>query len=80
VVSKHVEKVVFAEHGIAATTILDVSATTNGLPPFFFPLGSIFNNAPAGSDSDGNPTGWMKSGQFLNFVKHFDFHVKPSNE
>lgn len=79
-VSKHVENVIFTEHGIAATTILDVSATTNGVSPFFFPLGCIFNNTPADSDSAGNPTEGMKSGQFFKSVKHFDPHVKPSNE
>ena len=40
----------------------------------------FLNGAPAGSEGDANPTGWMKAEQFLKFVKHFVSHVKPSKE
>ena len=55
------------------------------MPPFFvFPRvnfrAHFLNGAPAGSEGDANPTGWMKAEQFLKFVKHFVSHVKPSKE
>ena len=55
------------------------------MPPFFiFPRGNFrahfLNGASASSHGDANPAGWMKEEHFLNFVKHFVSHVKPSKE
>lgn len=74
-----------AERGKLVTLALAVSATGNTVPPFFiFPRvnfrAHFLNGAPAGSEGDANPTGWMKAEHFLKFVKHFVSHVKPSKE
>jgi hypothetical protein len=73
---KQIGKLVSAERGKLVTLALAVLATGNRLPHFFtFPRvnfrAHFLNCAPAGSDGDANPTGWMKAEQFLKFVKHF---------
>lgn len=65
-----------AESGKLVTLALAVSATGNTVPPFFiFPRvnfrAHFLNGAPAGTEGDANPTGWMKAKHFLKFVKHF---------
>jgi hypothetical protein len=82
---KQIGKLVSAERGKLVTLAVAVSATGNTVPPFFvFPRvnfrAHFLNGAPAGSEGDANPTGWMKAEQFLKFVKHFVSHVKPSKE
>jgi hypothetical protein len=81
---KQIGRLVSAERGKLVTLALAVSATGNTVPPFFiFPRvnfrAHFLNGAPAGSEGDVNPTGWMKAEHFLKFVKHFVSHVKPSN-
>ena len=83
--SKQIGKLVSAERGKLVTLAVAVSATGNTVPPFFvFPRvnfrAHFLNGAPAGSEGDANPTGWMKAEQFLKFVKYFVSHVKPSKE
>jgi hypothetical protein len=78
-------KLVSAERGKLVTLALADSATGNTVPTFFiFPRvnfrAHFLNGAPTGSEGDANPTGWMKAEQFLKFVKHFVYHVKPSKE
>jgi hypothetical protein len=80
---KQIGKLVTAQRGKLGTLALAVSATGNTVPPFFiFPRvnfrAHFLKGAPAGSEGDANPTGWMKAGQFLKFVKHFVSHVKHS--
>jgi hypothetical protein len=82
---KQVGRLVSAQRGKLVTLALVVSATGNTVPPFLiFPRVNFrvhfLNGASAGSHGDANPTGWMKAEHFLNFVKHFVYHVKPSKE
>jgi hypothetical protein len=81
---KQIGKLVSAEHGKLLTSALAVSARGNTVPPFVFPRvnfrAHFLNGAPAGSEGDANPTGWMQAEQFLKFVKHFVSDVKPSKE
>jgi hypothetical protein len=79
---KQIGRLVSAESEKLVTLILAVSATGNTVPRFFiFPrvnFGAHFlNGAPAGSQSDANPTGWIKAQHLLKFVKYFVSHVKP---
>ena len=82
---KQVGRLVSAERGKLVTLVLAVSAAGNIVPPFFIFARANFrahflNGVSAGSHGDANPTGWMKAEHFLNFVKHFVYHVKPSKE
>jgi hypothetical protein len=82
---KQIGKLASAERGNLVTLVLVVSATGNTVPLFvIFPRvnfrAHFLNGAPAGSEGDANPTGWMKADQFLKFVKHFVSHIKPSKE
>jgi hypothetical protein len=63
---KQIGKLVSAEHGKLLTSALAGSARGNIVPPFFiFPRvnfrAHFLNGAPAGSEGDANPTGWMNT-------------------
>jgi hypothetical protein len=58
------------------TSVVTVSETGKTVPPFFiYPrvqfCANVFNDAPASSHGDANPTGWIKTEHFFRFVKHF---------
>jgi hypothetical protein len=72
---KYIGKLVSVKSGKFATSVLAPSATGNTVPTFFiFPMVNIrvhfLNCAPAGSQGDANPPGWMKAQHFFKFVKH----------
>lgn len=82
---KQVGKITSAERGSLVTVCCAVNALGNSVPPFFiFPRVNfkqyMLKNAPVGSSGSANPSGWMNNTIFLEFMKHFSSHAKPSKE
>lgn len=83
--TKQVGSVTSAERGTLVTIAVAVSAIGNCVPPIFiFPRVNFrehfIRNGPTGSIGSANPSGWMKSGDFLIFIKHFAQHTRCSKE
>jgi hypothetical protein len=82
---KQIGRIVSAERGTLVTVAMTVSATGNKIPPFFiFPRvhfkNYFLNSAPIGSAEGANLSGWMKEEHFVECMKHFVDHAKPSVE
>ena len=84
---KQVGATVSQEKGTLVTLCCAVNALGNAIPPFFvFPRVNFqaqwLATAPPGSAATGHPkaTGWMTSENFLEFMKHFTLHSKPTAE
>lgn len=72
-----------AERGSMMTMALAVAASGRVIPPFFiFPRARMqphfLHLAPVLSDGAANPSGWMKAGEFLKFLHHFQKHVQAN--
>lgn len=83
--AKQVGATVSQERGSLVTLCCGVNAIGNAIPPFFvFPRVNFQSQwlatAPPGSAATGHPkaTGWMTSENFLEFMKHFELHTKPT--
>jgi DDE superfamily endonuclease/helix-turn-helix, Psq domain len=84
---KQVGATVSQERGTLVTLCCGVNALGNAIPPFFvFPRVNFqfqwLATAPPGSAATGHAkaTGWMTSENFLEFMKHFEKHAKPTVE
>ena len=84
---KQVGATVSQERGNLVTLCCAVNALGNAIPPFFvFPRVNFQSQwlatAPPGSAATGHPkaTGWMTAENFLEFMKHFELHAKPTAE
>ena len=74
-----------SERGQLVTLCVAVSASGNSVPPFLvYPRVNFsdhfLNGAPAGSKGTANPSGWMIADNFIQFLKHFVQHVKPTKD
>ena len=83
--TKQVGSVTSAERGTLVTMALAVSAIGSYVPPIFiFPRvkfrDHFISQAPTGSVGSANPSGWMKAGDFLVFIKHFTNYTRCSPE
>jgi hypothetical protein len=81
--TKQVGAVTSAERGTLVTMCLAVSAIGNCVPPMFiFPRVNFrdhfIRDGPTGCIGSANPSGWMKSADFVIFINHFAAHTKCS--
>ncbi|XP_063837138.1 uncharacterized protein LOC135086264 [Ostrinia nubilalis] len=82
---KQVSKVTSAERGELVTVCSAINAIGNHLPPFMiFPRKNwqdrMLDNGPPGTSGAPNPSGWMNAVTFLQYLKHFQKHVRSSKE
>ena len=82
---KQVGSVTSAERGQLVTLIAAVNAIGNHIPPMLiFPRVNfkdfMLSGAPPGTIGGANPSGWSTEALFLEFLKHFASHVKPSRD
>lgn len=80
---KQVGAITSAERGTSVTMCLAVNAIGNCIPPMFvFPRVNykdyFVRGGPPGCVGVVNKSGWMQGNEFLEFMKHFAKHVKPS--
>lgn len=73
------------ERGINITLIAGISAIGNHVPPMLiFPRvhfkEHMMNGAPPGSIGAANPSGWSNEEKFIQYMRHFISHVKPSKD
>jgi len=74
--TKQVGRITSAERGTLVTACCCINAVGNSIPPFFvYPRvhfkSSMLNGGPPGSVGVGNPSGWMTSNCFIEWMKHF---------
>lgn len=82
---KQIGSLTSAERGSLVTLCLAVSASGNTIPPMMiFPRVKYYDHfvrdGPSGCIGGAHPSGWMTSDNFLQFIKHFANHVKPTQE
>lgn len=82
---KQVGQVTSGERGILITACCFISAAGNTVPPFLiFPRVNfkphMLNGAPSGSAGSACKSGWMNKEIFLQVMKHFVDHVRPTSE
>lgn len=82
---KLVGSITSAERGTLVTLVCAVSVTGNSIPPYFvFPRVHFHDhflaNGPIGCKGGANLSGLMKESHFVDFLKHFVNHTKPTNE
>lgn len=82
---KQIGQITSGERGQLVTICCAVSGSGNSIPPFmvfprvnFKPL--MITGAPKGTVGVAHPTGWMTGENFVQFLKHFVFHVKCSKD
>ena len=85
--TKQVGSAVSQERGTLVTVCCGINALGNHIPPYFvFPRVNVQQHwhltAPPGSAITGHSsaTGWMTSENFVDFMKHFVKHAKPTEE
>lgn len=83
--SKQVGQIASAERGTLVTTLFFINAAGRSLPPVFvFPRvyfkDIMLKDAPTGSKGFTNPSGWITEDIFVESLKHFVNHVKPTSE
>lgn len=81
--TKQVGSVTSQERGTLVTLCVAVNAVGNAIPPMFlFPRlhfkDHFIRDGPIGCIGGGNKSGWMQEKEFLDFMKHFAKHAKPS--
>lgn len=81
--TKQVGSISSQERGTLVTLCVAVNAVGNTVPPMFvFPRlrfqDHFIRDGPVGCIGTGNKSGWMQDNEFLDFMKHFVKHVKPS--
>jgi DDE superfamily endonuclease len=82
---KQVGKMTSAERGALVTICATVNAIGNHLPPFLvFPRVNfkdhMLKGAPPGSTGVASGSGWMTAEKFIEFLRHFEKHVKCCKE
>lgn len=80
---KQVGHMTSGERGINVTMIAGINAIGNSIPPaFVFPRvffkEHMLKGAPPGSIGFAHPSGWSNSEIFLEFLKHFINHTRPT--
>lgn len=71
-----------AERGTLVMLCCAVNAMGNSVPRTFFLFPRVYfkdvmlNGAPTGSKGTAHPSGRMTSDNFIEFLKHFTYHVK----
>jgi transposase-like protein len=83
--TKQVGSVTSGERGLNVTMIACINAIGNSIPPMLiFPRVNFKQHmligAPNGSIGGANPSGWSTEGLFVDFMKHFIRHVKPTTD
>lgn len=82
---KQIGRITSQERGTLVTLAVAVSAIGNSIPPYFvFPRvhykDHFLASGPPGSVGGANPSGWMKTENFLQWTKHFVNNVRSSKE
>ena len=82
---KQVGQIVSADRGVLVTMCGSVNAIGNSIPPLLiFPRVNFRHHmligAPAGTIGDANPSGWMNSDIFLEWLAHFINHSGSAPE
>lgn len=82
---KQVGGITSSERGVLVTLCVAVSASGNSVPPhFIFPRkryhSHFVRDGPTGCIGSGNQSGWMTASEFIEFIKHFALHVRPTKE
>ena len=82
---KQVGKLTSGERGALVTALYAVNAAGNSVPPMLvFPRvkfrDHMMKGAPPDSISVANPSGWMSTACFTEFMKHFIKHTKRSKD
>ena len=82
---KQVGKITSAERGKTVTVICAVNAAGTFVPPLMiFPRKNmtelLIKDSPPGTIGAATISGWTDSGIFLQWLKHFVGHVKPTSE
>lgn len=82
---KQVGAITSLERGTLVTMCLAVNALGNTIPPMFvFPRvyykDHFIREGPPGCVGTSNQSGWVQGEQFLEFIKHFVNHVRPTLE
>lgn len=81
---KQVGSATSGERGINVTMIACINAVGNSIPPMFifprvhFKETIMMHGAPSGAKGTAIPSGWINSDIFLEWMKHFINHAKPS--
>lgn len=80
---KQIGSMTSGERGINVTMIAAISAIGNHVPPMLiFPRvhfkAHMLNNAPPGCIGGANQSGWSNEELFIQFLKHFISHSKPT--
>lgn len=80
---KQIGSITSAERGVLVTMCLAINGTGNAIPPMFiFPRVKFQNHflrgGPIGCIGTANKSGWMQGEEFLQFMKHFVNHARPS--
>lgn len=82
---RQVGTLVSAERGQTVTATLCFSATGHYVPPLLIlprvrMKPELLDGAPPGTVAVCHPSGWMQTDIFLQWMKHFTKHVKPSKD
>lgn len=82
---KLVGNIVSAERGQTITLVCAMSATGNYVSPaFIFPRkiiqGYLLNNAPEGSIGMASDSGFIYTGLFLEYLRHYKDNVQPTKD
>lgn len=82
---KQIGAITSAERGSLVTVAASISGTGNSVPPFFvFPRvhfkEHFIRDGPPGCQGASHSSGWMTEEIFVQFLKHFQSHVKSSRE
>jgi len=81
---KRVGQMSSRERGELVTVCCIVSAVGEAVPPFFvfprkrFNVDMMMRNAPEGSAGTATSNGWMNSEKFIEVMRHFKLHVRPT--
>ncbi|XP_003240827.1 uncharacterized protein LOC100571979 [Acyrthosiphon pisum] len=83
--TRRVIKISSAERGVTVTCVCAMSATGYYIPPFFiYPRvrmnPKFLEGAPPGSAAVPHISGWMTATNFVNYLKHFSSHTRPSTQ
>lgn len=81
--TKQVGSSTSAERGTLVTMIAGINAVGNSIPPYFiFPRVHfrrfMLDGAPAGSEGNAQPSGYVNEDIFVDYLKHFIQHAKCS--
>lgn len=80
---KQIGSVTSGERGVNVTMVAAINAVGNQVPPMLiFPRvhfkDHMLKGSPPGAIGGANPSGWINEHLFLDYLKHFIAHVKPT--